>query len=374
MTDPRLHRLGAELPVRGEPTTKAVAFDLELGELTANGATPWIASVGLGTPPQPLNFTVDTGTINTWITSTKCTTQACLAHGRFDPETSATYRVVDPKPQQVDFGPWGTMTVVVGKDVFTLKQIFPDSEPPVTLREPLKIQLATQYGGSQFLELAWDGGLAVPSIPVSGRDQPGELLPQLKEEGLIEWAIASFWLDPGAQRGECLFGAVDPSKFDPETMNVIPLLPTRSRGLDYLWAVFLEQFTCGGRVILENAKLALDSGSSWFKGNARIIGKLVKAITDDGRLPTQVRDPAALAQYPDVALSLNGVSYCFTPQQYFLRIPPGGDRWVLGFHVLEGMPENLLLVGSLFMERVYSVFFYETGIPDVKAIVLAAAR
>lgn len=374
MPDNRAHELVSSLPVRVHPTSKAVAFDLNLGVLTPNGATPWVASVGLGTPPQSLHFMADTGTVNTWITSTRCDTPACLAHGRFDPAASATYQSVDPKVQEVSFGPWGTMDVVIGKDVFTLKQIFPDEEPPVTQREPLKLQLATKYAGDQFRQLACDGGLAIPSVPVSGPDQPGELLPQLLEEGLIDQPIVSFWTDRAQGRGECLFGAVDPSKYDPETVNVIPLLGNRG-DLDYLWTVALQEFRSGGDVVLENAQFALDSGSSWFKGSAKIIGQVVGAITDHGRLPETVQDPADLAKYPTISLSLGASIYSLTPEQYFLRIPPEGDEWMLGFHVLAGMPDEMLLVGSLFMEQFYSVFLYDTGEPSFpKAIVLADMR
>ncbi|MCP4546671.1 MAG: hypothetical protein GY835_09440, partial [bacterium] len=44
-------------------TSKApyVAFRMLRGALSDNGATPWYATVGLGTPAQELRFMIDTG-------------------------------------------------------------------------------------------------------------------------------------------------------------------------------------------------------------------------------------------------------------------------------------------------------------------------
>ena len=94
-----------------------VRFDLSRGDLSDNGATPWTALLGLGTPPQPLRFMLDTGTLNTWITDSCCSSSACTAHHAFDATRSQSFRAGCEPPKSVDFDPWGSMGVVLGNDV-----------------------------------------------------------------------------------------------------------------------------------------------------------------------------------------------------------------------------------------------------------------
>jgi hypothetical protein len=47
--------------------------------------------VHVGTPPQPFNVILDTGSANFWVYSKECTSPACLAHHQFSADQSATY-------------------------------------------------------------------------------------------------------------------------------------------------------------------------------------------------------------------------------------------------------------------------------------------
>ena len=56
--------------------------------------------------------------------------------------------------------------------------------------------------------------------------------------------------------------------------------------------------------------------------------------------------------------------------QYFLQV---GDEWILGIHYLEGMPDEMLLVGTMFLGTVYSAFCYSDK-PSERFVVLAQRR
>jgi len=91
---------------------------LQRGPLTDNGATPWYTVLRLGSERQELKFAIDTGTTHSWVTSIQCTTQACLNHRRFDFRSSTSFKqLTSPySPDEISFGPWGTMQVTLGSD------------------------------------------------------------------------------------------------------------------------------------------------------------------------------------------------------------------------------------------------------------------
>ena len=331
-----------------------VRFPLQRGNLTYDGATPWIATMLLGTPPQAMQMMIDTGTLNTWVTGTACTTDACMAHRRFNPDASSSWRASGNPPKVVDFGPWGTMTVVEGNDQARLE---------ATAAGPgldIHLELATNYQGAQFQQLDCDGGLAVPSVH---DEQATALLEALFQQGIISRRIAAFDLDPGFGAGTCLMGGGDPSRYDPATANVMPLAPP-VQGLEYLWCVPLEGLVCDQQTLLEGFPFCLDTGSSCFKGSESTIDALRAAITGQGQRPDVLQDAKQLADFPDLFLRLGGQVYKMAPKDYFLQLEP--TVWVLGFQTLKGLPDRFLLVGSMFLEQVYSLFDY-----DRKTVTLA---
>lgn len=356
----------AEFDSMDATVTPHVRFQLTRGDISDNGATPWTTTLGLGTPPQNLRFMLDTGTVNTWITASCCSSEACRAHASFDPGKSTTFHPGDQPPSSVSFGPWGTMGVVIGHDVCHLERHGSGKVETVPLNEPISIYLSVSYSGHQFAQLDCDGGLAIPSVPCR---QPSALLEQLRNQGLIDYAIAAFYFDPVRGEGNCLMGAVDTSRFDPDTLNVLPV--QRLAGdLDYLWSVRLDGLRCaGGDNLAQGTPLVLDTGSSRFKGGRAIIDRLQGAITDHGKRPTVVTSAEMLADYPDLEITLGGICYTLTPRQYFQHL--GHARWELAVHYLEGLPDDLLVVGSVFLDTVYSIFHFGSGGAGEQAVALA---
>jgi hypothetical protein len=342
-----------------------VRFRLTRGAIGNNGATPWSATVGLGTPPQLLRFMLDTGTVNTWITASACSSEACALHQSFDPSKSSSYRAGGQAPKSVSFGPWGSMGVVLGDDVCHLRRGREGEERMVALNEAMSLYLSVSYEGPQFAALDCDGGLAIPAEPC---ETPSALLEQLWKQKLIDHALASFYFDADRGIGSCVMGGVDIARFDPTTLNLLPMRPLEG-ALSYLWNVRLDLLQVAGATVTEAGSLVLDTGSSRFKGGCAVIGRMIDAITDEGRRPTTLSDPSALANYPDLELTLGGQLYTLTPRDYFLPVSSG--EWELAVHYLEGLPDELLVVGSVFLDTVYSIFYYETLVPGQRAVGLA---
>lgn len=327
-----------------------------------NGATSWFTQIGLGTPAQQnLRFMIDTGTKNTWITSSLCTTDACKPHNKFDPSLSSTYQN-DGKPESVNFGAWGSMTITPSKDDIKL----PDIIAPLHI----EFDMSTNYSGSQFQELICDGGIGIPAnLPQS--PNATLILNLLKEEKFINWTIASFWYDRATLKGQAMFGGVDISKLKLETINIVDLI-NFPNDLE-CWLVNLDSmngfFPDGSNTnILKNVAFALDTGSSQFKGDPKFIDAAKKVITNNGLYPEIITLPNTVQDYPYPVLELvmNGVSYTIPPEKYF--IPVSETEWHLAFHFLADC-EDEFLVGTTFLESVCTIFDF-----DNRAILLAEPK
>ena len=328
-----------------------------------NGATPWYTEdIGLGTPPeQKIRFMIDTGTKNTWVTSSLCTSDACKPHNKFNPGASTTYQN-DGTPETISFGAWGSMTVTPSKDLILLPA-----------KDPLEVEfdMSTNYTGQQFQELICDGGIAIPShLPVVSPNST-EILNLLKQKDIIEYTVASFWYNQKTLKGEVIFGGVDLSKINTDTINVVNLINFPSDlecwlvNLDSMNGLFRDGST---QNILTNVAFALDTGSSQFKGDPKFIDAAKKVITNNGQYPEKIVAPASVKDYPYPVLELvmNGISYKLPPEKYFISVSE--TEWHLAFHFLADC-ENEFLVGTTFLESICTIFDF-----DNRCIVLAETK
>lgn len=357
-----------DLPEAGQ--ARSLRLPLSRGETTRHGATPWSAPASFGDPPQRFHFMLDTGTPHSWLTDARCATAACDCHQAFSHSKSRTFEPVPGSERTVKFGPWGHMKVRLGRDRLAFG---PD---PVDVTQALRacLELAVHYDSDAFASLDCDGGLGMPLPSTQGLQDSADpdsqvfhLLTHTLDAGLIESPLAAFDYAMDGQ-ASCLLGAVDPGRFRPGTLNPLPVRP-RTDSLDYLWNVAMDDLCCDGRHIHGDGHLALDTGSSRFKGGRAVIEHLVAAITGDGERPTQVDCAEKLASYPDVVIRLGGVDYTLTPEQYFQ--PVAGTGWVLGCHYLHGLPDGMLVAGTVFLETVYTVFSLDRHEPARSVVWLA---
>ncbi len=311
---------------------------MQRGPFQNNGATPWYTLVPVGTPGQLLKLSLDTGTNITWITSTLCSPERCQHYsaGRFDYQASSSFTFTDCLQRPYSFGPWGTMQVESGSDVLTLNNtVF-----------PAQLLLAADYTGTQFHQLDWDGGMGIPSSSAYVDARSSFVFQTLMNSGKIDphQPFVAFDWDPASRRGVCQMGAVDAEKTRGPHLFLPWSLYSKVRGVEYIWSTPLVSYTVGGDVLARNVTFALDSGSSQFKGDDRLMRQTLERIAQGGS--------------PEVVLGFADGEITLGPNLYNVLIEEGPEqgKTLPQFEPL-GMAD-LVLVGSLVMEYCYTVYEY----------------
>nr|WP_314528321.1 avidin/streptavidin family protein [uncultured Pseudomonas sp.] len=311
---------------------------MQRGPFQNNGATPWYTLVPVGTPGQPLKLSLDTGTNITWITSTLCSPDRCQHYsaGRFDYQASSSFTFTDCLQRPYSFGPWGTMQVESGSDVLTLNNT----------ALPTQLLLAADYTGTQFHQLDWDGGMGIPSSSAYVDARSSFVFQTLMNSGKIDphQPFVAFDWDPASRRGVCQMGAVEADKTRGPHLFLPWSLYSKVRGVEYIWSTPLVSYTVGGDVLARNVTFALDSGSSQFKGDDRLMRQTLERIAQGG-------SPQVVLGFADGEITLG-------PDLYNVLIEEGPDQ---GKTLPQFEPlglADLVLVGSLVMEYCYTVYEY----------------
>jgi hypothetical protein len=375
------------------PLSKGVAQD--------NGATPWYAVFQIGKSNSPdgdgqeLKFMMDTGTSNFWVTSWQTKGSGGATHNFFSKDYSTTWTSGYQYPTVFDqqLGAWGKFTFNYGIDTFffkatrakqselssyKLRKTKPHQEksyyvPSVEFQMAVELKDGQEVNGSitrynrNWDQLVCDGGMGFPLYP-NTTVSSDLFLDKLINDKLVTYKILAFWTDPDINRGELVIGGWNSNIVNSEEFNKLEVndVGRKNNG----WVVDLDQFMVGDQKIELPTKvgkgpnLQLDTGSSIFKGDADYINNIVAAITKSSGHGAVIYDEEKLNDFPDLTMILAGVDYILKPQQYFQKFVEydpvtnkGTPYWKLAFEPLDGL-EGILLVGSIFLDTVYSVYFY----------------
>lgn len=325
----------------------ALPVAMSRGPYQNNGASPWYANLALGTPGQPLKIALDTGAAFIWVTSSLCAPNSCqhYSNGRFVYQNSSSFQWLNQNSKNVDFGPWGSMTVEVGQDNVAIAPGAP---------VPLDMYLSSQYSGSQFAQLDWDGGIGIPSGSDYADPSTSFSIAALMNDGLIdpESPYISFTTDATTGQGTVLFGGIDLNAIDPNSAIYMPWTPyTAFPNVKYIWSTPLFAYSVGSTPVATNVQFCLDSGSSQFKGDDNIMNQTLSLISQSPNLDVVM----------SVGLSADGGpgQIVVPPSVYNVTIQAGPDqgKTLPQFNPL-GLT-NLVLVGSVLMDQLYTVYVYD---------------
>ena len=362
---------GGEAP----PDTGAMlTVPMKLGQMADYGATPWYTdAITLGS--SPMHLAIDSGANFFWATSDKCQTTACNAHLKVN-TTQPGFTWIDTSSTKRSFGPWG--------DMYTWTGSVPVGINGVSYQAS-NFFASVQYEGPKFEYLAWGGGIGMPSTSTWVEQGSGFLMGELFKSGVLAQPEFAMVTEPSTGMGYTYLGGPgDPSQYVQQTEA---RLAPKKGAIGYLWGTELENVFLGGTPLpaLQGQTFFLDSGSSRFKGDAQYLYPIMTPLSQmtgpDGQpIFTRTYDEngnwtglyytkggPSDYQLPDVTLNMGETCYGYSayqlqitlsPEQYSYYVQEGDQagKWALAFHRLDGV--GGLLVGSTFMDLVYSRFTY----------------
>ncbi|KAK5452858.1 hypothetical protein LTS15_007006 [Exophiala xenobiotica] len=176
----------------------------------------YLVNITIGTPPQSLAVTLDTGSSDLWVpaASSQFCEQGKCDDGTFAPSKSSTYDVVEQggfnityaAPGDTDAGDWATDTVTVG------------GSPSIAQQQiGVAFSLADPHG---VMGVGYDTNEAENE---ASNDVYPSVMDNLKSNGIIDRKAYSLYLnDLQANTGAIIFGGVDTTKYTGELV-VLPL-------------------------------------------------------------------------------------------------------------------------------------------------------
>ncbi|KAL2941722.1 Aspartic proteinase A1 [Bienertia sinuspersici] len=146
--------------------------------------------IGIGTPPQKFAVVFDTAVSYLWVPSSKCNSEACYFHRKYDSSNSSTYTKNGTSSELI----YGTTTKLTG----------------------FLSQDNVEVGESVVLVHAKFDGVVGLAFPDNSNGNTFPIWHTMAEQGLLRKKIFSIWFNANQEAelgGEIVFGGVDPNHF-----------------------------------------------------------------------------------------------------------------------------------------------------------------
>ncbi|CEP10381.1 hypothetical protein [Parasitella parasitica] len=301
----------------------------------------YYGDIQLGSPPQTFSVVFDTGSSNLWVPSTHCSSIACFLHKRYDSQKSESFSE-NGTEFSIRYGT-GALEGFISEDTLTLGGIRIENQGfAESVKEP----------GFTFAFAKFDGilGLGYDTISVQHTVPP---FYHMVNRDLIDEPLFSVWLNDageGAEGGELIFGATDPSHYKGE------LIWSDIRRKGY-WEITMEDIKFGGEYIeLDPVGAAIDTGSSLLVAPTTIADLINHELGAEKNWAGQyVLDCAKVPDLPEFCFVFSGKDFCLTGEDYVLNVQ---NQCISGFMGMDipAPAGPLWIVGDVFLRKFYSVY------------------
>ena len=337
----------------------------------------YIANITVGTPPQIIGVTIDTGSSNLWFnTQTSCqnqtqTSQYCGGYGTYNANSSSTYNYLNSNfrvlygDQSGSTGDWATDVINIGGTQLKDQQI--GVAYTSTANSVLGIGYKSNepiYTNSNFT--FYDN---VPAL--------------LVKQGIIKSNAYSLWLnDINAASGSLLFGGVDTAKYT-GPLTTVPVVPENgTNNYDQFLVTLNSVAVSNGQSNVTAGKTSLpvpvllDSGTTDMKLPAGVVRDIYSAVNSSsaaglqyfnagGSIGTVVACNCALANSTQtMTFNFSGAVITVPMKSIVLQVDPNirsqyhipDTTCQFGVTPMNGTQISVMILGQTFLRAAYTVF------------------
>lgn len=308
----------------------------------------YYGEISIGTPPQKFNVIFDTGSSDLWVVSSKCESEICSSHKKFDHYQSNSYNSEkedgeedeedDVETIQVDYGT-GSMQGNLGKDTVRL------ADDKIIIKNQVLADaytLSRDFIGSPFHGIF---GLGLSGLSSSQHDPPFQ---SMIEQNLVDQPVFAIYSQHNA--GEIDFGGIDHSRFEGE-IEYVENIDTS------YWMVSVDKFEFQEHTF-ENRKAIVDSGSTLIIMNTEDAKLYHEAIPNaksngDGTWSFPCKSVNGLEP---LLIHLGDTTLTVPSDKLFLTpISSTSTQCLSGVSSQEMEHENTWILGDVFMRNFYTV-------------------
>lgn len=309
----------------------------------------YYGEIGIGSPPQKFNVIFDTGSSDLWVVSSKCTSDICRNHQKFDFQASHTYEYVAGNEEneedeveqgvvQVEYGT-GSIQGHTGKDIVTL------ADNQIMLQDQVIVDafdISRDFIGSPFHGIF---GLGLNGLSSSKSSSP---LYTMIEQGLIQDPLFAIYSQHNA--GEIDFGSTDSSRFH-GNVTYVEAIDTS------YWMMSMNKIQFGAQAF-ENRKAIIDSGSTLIMmptQDAAAYHSQIEGAHSNGD-GTWSFPCKSVKKLSPLTIQLDNTVLSIPPERLFLTPMSSSSKKCLSGISGQAMDEdNSWILGDIFLKHFYTV-------------------
>ena len=301
----------------------------------------YFSSIKIGSRSKDMLMLIDTGSANTWVFGSDCTTQVCSKHDTFGKSDSDTLNITSAQ-WSVTYGT-GKVAGVVASDKFA----FADYDVEIGFGLALT-------GSDDFITYPMDGILGLGRASSNRLGTP-TLMDVIASQKLLKANMFGVHLSrsaDGATDGQITFGAPDTSKFSGD------LSYTNTISTDGLWEIPADGAGVNGQSLELAGKTAIiDTGTSYILmplEDATALHAKVPGSANSGETFTVPCDTTLAVQF-----TFSGVAYDVLPKDYVGKPDKTGKTCASNIIGRQSFGADTWLLGDVFLKNVYTVFDFD---------------
>ncbi|KAJ7141119.1 aspartic peptidase domain-containing protein [Mycena epipterygia] len=332
-----------------------------LNFVNQQGDSSYFGTVNIGTPPQPFNVILDTGSSDLWVADTSCST-CDRGTPLFNPQQSTSFASESSSSATISYGS-GAVAGLISKESVSMGNFSLSSQGFLSVQQTTDGLLSGSVSG--IMGLAFGAISSTQAVPFwQGLISANQLAtPEM-----------AFWLtrfrgvkgvqeeEPG---GSFTLGGTNSSLFTGD----IEFLPMAGSSTPSFWLLSVSGITVQGNALAlsatgDQALAAIDTGTTLIGGPTADVNALWAKIPGSGPITSM----PGFFQFPcsttvKVSMSFGGKSWPIDPADMNLGPGNGGTMCMggvfdltLGSDIEANSGNPSWVVGDTFLKNVYSVY------------------